>query len=54
MTVERAIIKLGLTTWCRQFARKVSVYDSLDRLATASERMAGILNISLNKHLIIL
>ena len=28
--------------WCRQFARprKVTVYDSLDRLANASERTA--------------
>ena len=40
--------------WCRQFARNVSVYDSLDRHVTASERTASILNISLNKHLIIL
>ena len=30
--------------WCRQLARqrKVSVYDSLDRLANASERTASL------------
>ena len=27
--------------WCRQFARKVSVYDSVGRLAVASERTAS-------------
>ena len=35
--------KTRLKNWCRQFARpwKVSVYDSLDRLANASERTAS-------------
>ena len=27
--------------WCRKFERKLSVYDSLGRLATASERTAS-------------
>ncbi len=35
--------KIKPKNWCRQFARprKVSVYDSLDRLATATERTAS-------------
>ena len=41
MTDERAIIKLGPKKRCRRFARKVSVYDSLGRVATASERTAS-------------
>ena len=61
MTDEQAIIKLGLKTGAGSFARKVgpsdnsvrysaryilhSVYDSLDRLATASERTSSGLNI---------
>ena len=38
MTDERAIIKLGPRpkNWCRQFARKVSIYDSLERTVKKS------------------
>ena len=34
--------KTRAKNWCRQFAwpRKVTIYDSLDRLANASERTA--------------
>ena len=45
MTEERAIIKPGLKTGARKFARprNVSFYNSLDRLANASERTASLI-----------
>ena len=41
--------------WCMQFARprKVSGYNSLDRLATASERMSSYINVFLYFYLCI-
>ena len=42
--------KTRTKNWCRQFARprKLSVYNSLDRLATASERMFSDTNCKLS------
>ena len=47
MDSEGRIIEVVLgrpKNWCRQFARprKVSVYDPLDRLTTASERTSSV------------
>ena len=41
--------KIRPKNWCRQFARKVSVYDSLGQLATASERTASVRQSPINR-----